>query len=125
MGASIGSDHFAMVSAYDEWNRVADDASKAEFCRANFLSSDSLQMIQSLRQQFLDRLTDAGFVSEGVNAHSRERGLVRCVIWAGLDPNVAQVVRPVNSKHPGIVTKSKHEVPTPHPTLPLTAPLFC
>lgn len=75
-----------------------DRASEGEFCRSNFLSMNSLRLVDQMRQQFLSLLKDIGFMPASVtlsniahcaqNSYGRHTGLLKCAISAGLSPNI-------------------------------------
>lgn len=89
------SDHLALVRAYDGWKDAEAQQAGYEYCWRNFLSSQTLRAIDSLRKQFLYLLKDIGLVdsnSETYNKWSHEEHLVRTVICAGLFPGISSVV---------------------------------
>ncbi|KAJ0962773.1 hypothetical protein J5N97_027895 [Dioscorea zingiberensis] len=89
------SDHLALVRAYNGWKDAERDHSGYEYCWKNFLSSQTLKAIDSLRKQFSFLLKDTGLVDEEnimCNKWSRDENLVRAVICAGLYPGISSVV---------------------------------
>ncbi|KAJ1394208.1 P-loop containing nucleoside triphosphate hydrolase [Sesbania bispinosa] len=89
------SDHLALVRAYDGWRDAEAQQAGYEYCWRNFLSSQTLRAIDSLRKQFFYLLKDIGLVdnnSETYNTWSHEQQLVRAVICAGLFPGISSVV---------------------------------
>lgn len=89
------SDHLALVRAYDGWKDAEAQQAGYEFCWRNFLSSQTLRAIDSLRKQFFHLLKDIGLVgnnSETNNKWSNEEHLLRAVICAGLFPGISSVV---------------------------------
>lgn len=89
------SDHMALVRAYEGWKDADREGSSYEYCWRNFLSSQTLQAIHSLRKQFSFILKDAGILeAEGAtnNKLSHNQSLVRAIICSGLFPGVASVV---------------------------------
>lgn len=89
------SDHLALIRAYEGWKDAEARKTGYEYCWRNFLSSQTLKAIDSLRKQFFYLLKDIGLVdnnSETHNTWSREDHLVRAVICAGLYPGVSSVV---------------------------------
>ncbi len=50
-----------MLKAYNEWNDIANTRDKWEFCRENFLSGKTLDMIAQLKRQLLELLSGYGF----------------------------------------------------------------
>ncbi|XP_047337554.1 DExH-box ATP-dependent RNA helicase DExH3 isoform X2 [Impatiens glandulifera] len=90
------SDHMALVRAYEGWKDAEREGSSYEYCWRNFLSSQTLQAIHSLRKQFSFILRDAGLLdadSEINNKLSYNQSLVRAVICSGLFPGISSVVQ--------------------------------
>jgi HrpA-like RNA helicase len=77
------------------------------FCRANFLSSSALRLIDQMRGQFLGLLQSIGFMPQEVtmdnikrceeNSNGRNTGVVKCAICAGLSPSVL-MIQPTNGR---------------------------
>ncbi|KAL3874748.1 hypothetical protein ACJMK2_037719 [Sinanodonta woodiana] len=114
------SDHLTMLSAYRKWQDVRRVSSYAaySFCQENFLSQRTLEMIASMKQQFVELLSDIGFVREGLsvrdvemaaredgtdgvaratgmaNVNSHNWKLVAAILVGALYPNVVQVLSP-------------------------------
>ncbi|KAH6756762.1 RNA helicase family protein [Perilla frutescens var. hirtella] len=88
------SDHLALVRAFDGWKDAERDQFGYEYCWRNFLSTQTLRAIDSLRKQFLYLLKDIGLVEnlESCNICSHDEHLVRAVICAGLFPGICSVV---------------------------------
>lgn len=89
------SDHLALVRAYEGWKDAEAQQAGYEYCWRNFLSSQTLRAIDSLRKQFFYLLKDIGLVdhnSETYNTWSHEEHLLRAVICAGLFPGISSVV---------------------------------
>ncbi|KAI3664863.1 hypothetical protein L6452_43472 [Arctium lappa] len=89
------SDHMALVRAYEGWKQAEREGSAYEYCWRNFLSSQTLQAIHSLRNQFNYILKDALLLEAdaGVNNRlSHNQSLVRAIICSGLFPGIASVV---------------------------------
>ncbi|KAL2342375.1 hypothetical protein Fmac_003660 [Flemingia macrophylla] len=89
------SDHLALIRAYEGWKDAEIQQAGYEYCWRNFLSSQTLRAIDSLRKQFFFLLKDIGLVnnnSETYNAWSHEKHLLRAVICAGLFPGISSVV---------------------------------
>ena len=85
------SDHFAWWHAYDEFER--NGRNSWDWCSRNFLSMNTLQTIRGLREQLRRQLKEAGFArgsNQDVNINSANLHLIRCVLSAGLYPNVAR-----------------------------------
>lgn len=89
------SDHMALVRAYEGWKVAEREGSAYEFCWRNFLSSQTLHAIHSLRKQFSFILKDAGLLDADTstcNRLSHNQSLVRAIICSGLFPGIASVV---------------------------------
>ncbi|XP_069118914.1 putative ATP-dependent RNA helicase DHX57 [Argopecten irradians] len=73
--ATGNSDHLTMVKAYQGWIEARKKSQYAEYnyCRDNFLSQRSLEMLASMKQQFVELLSDIGFLKEGINQRDVER----------------------------------------------------
>jgi len=96
------SDHLALIRAYEGWRDAEAQQAGYEYCWRNFLSSQTLRAIDSLRKQFFYLLKDIGLVnnnSETYNTWSHEEHLLRAVICAGLFPGISSVVV-INSTSP-------------------------
>ncbi|XP_015882948.3 DExH-box ATP-dependent RNA helicase DExH3 [Ziziphus jujuba] len=89
------SDHLALVRAYEGWKDAERQQSGYEYCWRNFLSSQTLKAIDSLRKQFLFLIKDTGLLehnTENYNMWSHDEHLIRAVICAGLYPGMCSVV---------------------------------
>ncbi|XP_072087957.1 DExH-box ATP-dependent RNA helicase DExH3-like [Arachis hypogaea] len=81
------SDHLALVRAYEGWKEAEAQQAGYEYCWQNFLSSQTLRAIDSLRKQFCYLLKDIGLVDHNSETYSRwshEEHLVRAVIHSVL-----------------------------------------
>ncbi|KAL6494913.1 hypothetical protein OROGR_009393 [Orobanche gracilis] len=88
------SDHITLVRAFEGWKKAEREQSGYEYCWRNFLSTQTLKAIDSLRKQFLYLLKDNGLVDniESCNKWSHDEHLIRAVICAGLFPGICSVV---------------------------------
>ncbi|KAA8518450.1 hypothetical protein F0562_015924 [Nyssa sinensis] len=107
------SDHIALLKAFDSWKDAKRYGKERAFCWENFLSPVTLQMMEDMRNQFLDLLSDIGFVdkSRGANAHNQYSGdleMVCAILCAGLYPNVVQCKR--QGKRMALYTKEVGKV---------------
>lgn len=59
-----GSDHIALVKAFDGFQAAKREGRERSYCWDNFLSSNTLQMMEDMRRQFQDLLSDIGFVDK-------------------------------------------------------------
>jgi ATP-dependent RNA helicase DHX36 len=53
-----------MLKAFEAWKQVRRTGRERSFCWENFLSPVALQMIDDMRNQFIDLLSDIGFISK-------------------------------------------------------------
>ncbi|XP_004303378.1 PREDICTED: probable ATP-dependent RNA helicase DHX36-like [Fragaria vesca subsp. vesca] len=125
------SDHIAVVKAFEGWKDAKRNGSGKSFCWDNFLSPVTLQMMEDMRFQFVDLLSNIGFVdkSKGASAYnqySHDLEMVSAILCAGLYPNVVQCKRRGKRTafytkevgkvdiHPGSVNAGVHLFPLPY-----------
>nr|XP_055030353.1 ATP-dependent DNA/RNA helicase DHX36 [Misgurnus anguillicaudatus] len=109
------SDHLTVVNAFWGWEEAKREGGRfeREYCWENFLSANTLQMLQNMKGQFAEHLLATGFVNSKdpkdptSNINSDNEKLIKAVIVAGLYPKVAKV-RP--SKIPKVYTKTEGRV---------------
>ena len=113
--AQDDSDLLAQLSAYLEWKAIGQsyapgdrdrrrdrdrEREEDDFCNRNFLSLHSLQLIDQMRAQFLDLLIDIGFLpactvdslaTQKENRLGTDVNILRCVLTAGLAPNILRI----------------------------------
>ncbi|CAJ1967277.1 unnamed protein product [Sphenostylis stenocarpa] len=92
------SDHIALLKAFEGWKEAKRRGYEKQFCWDNFLSPVTLRLIDDMRMQFLNLLSDIGFVDKfrGANAYnqySHDLEMVCAILCAGLYPNVVQCKR--------------------------------
>ncbi|XP_021892464.1 DExH-box ATP-dependent RNA helicase DExH1 isoform X2 [Carica papaya] len=92
------SDHIALLKAFEGYKDAKCNGRERAFCWENFLSPVTLQMMEDMRNQFLNLLSDIGFVdkSKGASAYnqySHDLEMVCAILCAGLYPNVVQCKR--------------------------------
>jgi HrpA-like RNA helicase len=97
------SDHLAAAAAYEEYQAAIGKSGHAagqKLCEELGMSASAIHGAQQLRQRFLQELVGIGFADDSdgdggarANVHRDKNELVRCMISAGLFPNVAQVQR--------------------------------
>ncbi|XP_017564513.1 ATP-dependent DNA/RNA helicase DHX36 [Pygocentrus nattereri] len=115
------SDHLTVVNAFSGWEEAKRRGYKyeREFCWDNFLSANTLQMLQNMKGQFAEHLLAAGFVSSKdpkdprANINSDNEKLLKAVIVAGLYPKVAKIRPSLHKKRPmpvKVYTKSDGKV---------------
>ncbi|XP_023768072.1 DExH-box ATP-dependent RNA helicase DExH1 isoform X2 [Lactuca sativa] len=107
------SDHIALLKAFEGWKEAKRSGNEKSFCWENFLSVQTLKMIADMRLQFLDLLSDIGFIdkSKGANAYNQysdDMEMVCAILCAGLYPNVVQCKR--RGKRTALYTKEVGKV---------------
>lgn len=58
------SDHIALLKAFEAWKDAKRSGRDRAFCWEKFLSPITLQMMDDMRNQFFDLLSDIGFVNK-------------------------------------------------------------
>lgn len=58
------SDHIALLKAFESWQEAKRAGRERNFCWENYLSSNTLQMMEDMRRQFQDLLSDIGFLDK-------------------------------------------------------------
>ena len=98
--ADTGSDHMAMLRAFQEWQMARMEGREKKWCTANMVSNTTMEMIVGMRNQVLAQLRASGFVKargsgdiRDINMNSENWGLVKACIVAGLYPNLVRVDR--------------------------------
>ncbi|XP_038701366.1 DExH-box ATP-dependent RNA helicase DExH1 isoform X2 [Tripterygium wilfordii] len=92
------SDHIALVKAFEGYKEAKQTRKERAFCWENYLSPVTLQLLDDMRHQFLDLLSDIGFVDKSrgpsaYNQYNHDLEMVSAVLCAGLYPNVVQCKR--------------------------------
>lgn len=92
------SDHIALLKAFEGWKEAKRTRTERSFCWENFLSPITLQMMDDMRKQFVDLLSDIGFVDKSkgpisYNQYGDDLEMVCAILCAGLYPNVVQCKR--------------------------------
>ncbi|KAI9472058.1 MAG: P-loop containing nucleoside triphosphate hydrolase protein [Benjaminiella poitrasii] len=90
------SDWLADMKAYEEWHdTIKSKGMKAarRFCEENFLSFATLNEVQNLRRQYREALREIGF-GQSKEENADNMNLIKAVIFAGLNPNVAKIKLP-------------------------------
>ncbi|KAI6673971.1 hypothetical protein NL676_001877 [Syzygium grande] len=125
------SDHIALLKAFEGWKEAKRSGKERSFCWENFLSPVTLQMMDDMRMQFLNLLSDIGFVDKSkgpsaYNHYSDDLEMVCAILCAGLYPNVVQCKRRGKRTafytkevgkvdiHPASVNASVHLFPLPY-----------
>lgn len=94
------SDHMTLLRVYQQWNESKSAGYERQFCRENYVSSGSLQMICGVRSQILGHLRSIGMIQHRapgniheLNKHSDNWPMVKACLTAGLYPNVCRIDR--------------------------------
>lgn len=89
------SDHMTMLRAFQSWQKAKCDGLEDRFCRTNFISPSTMEMIFGIRTQLLGQLRASGFVRargpndiRDLNTNSDNWAVVKGVLSAGYYPNV-------------------------------------
>ncbi|KAF6156014.1 hypothetical protein GIB67_035371, partial [Kingdonia uniflora] len=71
------SDHIALLKAFKGWKDAKSKGTERAFCWDNYLSAVTLQMMEDMRNQFLDLLSNIGFVNKTKGA--MDAGDIVCI----------------------------------------------
>uniref|UniRef100_A0A3Q3GD52 ATP-dependent DNA/RNA helicase DHX36 n=1 Tax=Labrus bergylta TaxID=56723 RepID=A0A3Q3GD52_9LABR len=104
------SDHLTILNAFQGWEDAKRRGARyeREYCWDNFLSANTLQMLNNMKGQFAEHLMHTGFVSSKEsrdpksNVNSDNEKLIKAVIVAGLYPKVAMIKPSHSRKRPGV-----------------------
>ena len=98
LSAGTGSDHMAMLRAFQEWQQAKTEQRERSWCRDNQVSSSTMEMVAGIRNQVLAQLRASGFVKprgpgdiKSINIHSSNWSLVKACLVSGLYPNIVRV----------------------------------
>lgn len=94
------SDHMILLRVFQLWNESRSLKRDRQFCRENFISSGSMQMICGVRSQILGHLRSIGLIQHRapgniheLNRHSDNWAVVKACLTAGLYPNISRIDR--------------------------------
>ncbi|CAL8101441.1 unnamed protein product [Orchesella dallaii] len=96
------SDHMAYLKAFQDWetSKLYCEGTQRRFCRDNYLSAVTFEMVYAIRAQLLGQLRASGFVKNKgpsdlleLNTNSDNWALVKGVLVATLYPNICGVDR--------------------------------
>lgn len=98
LSAGTGSDHMAMLRAFQEWQQAKAEQRERSWCRDNQVSNTTMEMVAGIRNQVLAQLRASGFVKargpgdiKSININSSNWSLVKACLVSGLYPNIARV----------------------------------
>ncbi|VVC42551.1 Hypothetical protein CINCED_3A018746 [Cinara cedri] len=89
------SDHLLVTRAMGQFLKAKQENRAWEYCRENFLMYNNMNMLSDLKSQFAKYLCDLGFIKTSnyldyeYNQNSNNVKLLKCVLAAGLCPNIA------------------------------------
>lgn len=94
------SDHMTLLRVYQRWTESKAANCERQFCRENFVSSGTMQMICGMRSQILGLMRSLGLIqhrSPGniaeLNRNADNWAAVKACLTAGLYPNVCRIDR--------------------------------
>ncbi|KAJ7384544.1 3'-5' RNA helicase ythdc2 [Desmophyllum pertusum] len=94
------SDHLIFVQVFRGWQRARSEGFDRNYCRRNYLSQATLEMMAGMRSQILGQLKVAGFIRprgagdiRDLNSNSNNWAVVKAALCAGTFPQVARVDR--------------------------------
>lgn len=112
------SDHLAVVAAFDQWREAKKKGQQAAFCAKNFVSHGTMVMLDGMRKQLWNELTQKGLVSEDLQScslNAQHPGILRAVLLAGLYPMVGILLPPLPSGQKAVVQTARGEKVRIHP----------
>ncbi|KAJ6796566.1 DExH-box ATP-dependent RNA helicase DExH6 [Iris pallida] len=89
------SDQLAVVAAFDCWKRAKDRGQETLFCTRYFVSSDTMNMLFSMRNRLQTELVRIGFIPEdtsGCSLNAHDTGILRALLLAGTYPLVGKLL---------------------------------
>lgn len=112
------SDHMVLLKLFQAWNEARANNTDRHFCRENFISNATMQMICGIRSQLLSHLRSTDFIQHrapgnihDLNRNSAYWAVVKAALTAGLYPNVCRIDR-----KQGQLKSSMVEKLIPHPS---------
>mmetsp|Transcript_45023 Transcript_45023/g.82282 ORF Transcript_45023/g.82282 Transcript_45023/m.82282 type:complete len:296 (+) Transcript_45023:2-889(+) len=114
------SDHFALNSAYLQWDEHRKNRHAETFCHKSYLSHSVLQAISDIRKDLVESVKADGFCEhftkeEAPAAELRSTQMVAALTFAGLYPNVARVDAPKSASEQIPVLSAGSELLKVHP----------
>ena len=106
LSAGTGSDHMAMLKAFQEWQQARAEKREKSWCREYHVNNTTMEMVVGIRNQVLAQLRASGFVRargsgdiKSININSSNWSLVKACLMSGLYPNVIRVDRQAGQKY--------------------------
>lgn len=112
------SDHLAVVAAFDQWRQAKKKGQQAAFCAKYFVSHGTMLMLDGMRKQLWNELTQKGLVSEDLHScslNAQHPGILRAIILAGLYPMVGTLLPPLPTGQKAVVQTARGEKVRIHP----------
>lgn len=109
------SDHLILAQAINRYEHAKSMNRHKDFCWYYFLSSHTLDLLCSMKEQFVEYLYDMKFISNKDmkasewNINSKNLSLVKAIICASLYPNVA-IIKKVSKKRKVLRTLTNENV---------------
>ena len=119
LSAGTGSDHMAMLRAFQDWQQARAEQRERSWCRDNQVSNTTMEMVAGIRNQVLAQLRASGFVKsrgpgdiKSINLNSNNWSLVKACLVSGLYPNIVRVDREEGGGggSPGLRTERERRV---------------
>ncbi|RDD43785.1 putative ATP-dependent RNA helicase YTHDC2 [Trichoplax sp. H2] len=95
---NIQSDHYLIVQVFEAWQKSKANGFGQSFCKKNYLSKDTLEMIRKIKSQLVDLLKHLKifktYSSGKYDYHNKNSGswtFVNAALVAGLYPNIAKI----------------------------------
>jgi ATP-dependent RNA helicase DHX36 len=91
------SDHITVLQAFMGWkqSKQAGRGAERDYLHDNFLSKNTLMMIEKMANQFQRQLQEIGFyhrkADSNYNENAENFGLIKAILVAGLYPNVVKI----------------------------------
>ncbi|KAJ7543734.1 hypothetical protein O6H91_09G050600 [Diphasiastrum complanatum] len=91
INSAYASDHLVLVSAFEQWKKANLAGQGHSFCERHFLAPMTMKLIAGMRYQFEKTITEARVFDTWVTSDLEARTHVaRCILTAGLYPNIAK-----------------------------------
>ncbi|KAL5731522.1 RNA helicase [Ranunculus cassubicifolius] len=107
------SDQLIIIAAYECWKSAKDKGQEELFCSKYFLSSNTMNMLASMRVQLQRELIRNGFVQEDVSRcslNAGDIGILHAVLVAGVYPRVGRLLPPKGGQRFVVETTSGAKV---------------
>ena len=94
------SDHIALSKVFKLWSRAKEEGNEASFCRKNFVSNATMEMVSGMRNQLINHLRNFGFIRhrgagdmKDLNSNSQNWSVIKAVVLTGAYPSLLKVDR--------------------------------